>query len=143
MEVFHMKLKLAVLTAGTWLIFLLLAIINAIIRESLYKPFLGDLLAHQLSSVIFIFIVLFLTYAFLRIGKLELNNTEAFLMGIAWLIATILFEFIAGHYIFGNPWERLFADYNLLEGRIWSLVLLTIFIAPYAANKILQSKKIK
>ncbi|MEM2787728.1 MAG: hypothetical protein QXJ58_05615 [Archaeoglobaceae archaeon] len=138
-----MKAKLAVVTAGTWLILLILAIINAITRESLYKPFLGDLLAHQLSSVIFILLVLFLTYAVLRIGKLELHNTEAFLMGTTWLVATIVFEFIAGHYVFGNPWEKLFADYNLLEGRIWALVLLNIFIAPYIANKILRSRKIK
>ncbi|MGQ9625254.1 MAG: hypothetical protein ACUVT9_07815 [Candidatus Bathycorpusculaceae bacterium] len=49
-----------------------------------------------------------------------------------------MFEFIAGHYVFGNSWEKLLADYNLLEGRLWSLVLLTILIAPYIANKLRQ-----
>jgi hypothetical protein len=57
-------------------------------------------------------------------------------IGAAWLVFTILFEFIAGHYVFGNPWESLIRDYNLLEGRIWSLVLLTIFVAPYLTNKL-------
>ena len=51
-------------------------------------------------------------------------------VGLAWLIFTILFEFIAGHYVFGNPWEKLIRDYNLFEGRIWSLVLLPILAAP-------------
>lgn len=138
-----MRLKLAVLTAGIWLILLFLAIINAIIRNNLYKPFLGDLFAHQLSSLIFILIILFLTYAFLKISKAELNNIETFLMGITWLIATLVFEFVAGYYVFGNPLERLFADYSLLEGRMWILVLITILVAPYIANKIIKSGKSK
>ena len=52
-------------------------------------------------------------------------------MGAIWFCLTITFEFAAGHYVFGNPWEKLLADYNILEGRIWSLVLLTILLAPY------------
>lgn len=57
-------------------------------------------------------------------------------MGVIWLFSTIAFEFIAEHYVFGNSWEKLLADYNLFEGRIWSLVLLTILLAPYIANKL-------
>ncbi|MDI9646717.1 MAG: hypothetical protein QFX40_08545 [Archaeoglobales archaeon] len=64
-------------------------------------------------------------------------------MGITWLIATLVFEFVAGYYVFGNPLERLFADYNLLEGRMWILVLITILVAPYIANKIIKSGKSK
>ncbi len=58
-------------------------------------------------------------------------------MGLIWLLLTIFFEFIAGHYIFGNPWDRIVGDYNILKGRIWSLVLLTTFLAPYITNKFL------
>jgi hypothetical protein len=43
---------------------------------------------------------------------------------------TVAFELLAGHYLFGNTWERLLADYNVLRGRIWVLVLITTFLAP-------------
>ena len=45
--------------------------------------------------------------------------------GIMWVALTVAFEFLAGHYVFGNSWKRLTADYNVFRGRIWILVLLT------------------
>jgi hypothetical protein len=109
---------------------------RARIRNGVFKPVVGDLAAHQISSVIFMAVILVVTYAILRFSNLVLSDFEAFFMGTIWMISTIMFEFIAGHYVFGNPWEKLLADYNLFEGRIWSLVLLTILIAPYIANKL-------
>ena len=45
---------------------------------------------------------------------------------------------LAGHYVFGNSWYKLFADYNILKVRIWSLVLLTILLAPYISKRLLS-----
>jgi hypothetical protein len=50
-------------------------------------------------------------------------------VGIAWLLLTVAFEFLAGHYLFHNPWARLLEDYNVFRGRIWVLVLLTTLVA--------------
>jgi hypothetical protein len=71
-----------------------------------------------------------------KIGNLTLSDVESLYMGAIWLVSTILFEFIAGHYVFGNPWERLVTDYNLLQGRVWSLVPLVILVAPYIMNRL-------
>ncbi len=30
-----------------------------------------------------------------------------------------------------RPWKQLFHDYNLAAGRVWTLILLWIGIAPY------------
>jgi hypothetical protein len=128
--------KFFVITIAIWLIFMVIAIVNAIIRNGVYKPIVGDLVAHQISSITFISAIFVVTFLALKISNIQLNDTESIFMGAVWLVSTILFEFIAGHYIFGNPWENLIRDYNLLEGRIWSLVLLTILIAPYITNKI-------
>jgi len=131
-----MDSKFVIVTIGAWFLFMVLAIINAGIRNEVYKPVVGDLTAHQISSITFMTVILVVTYAILRFSNLELGDSEALFMGAIWLGLTIIFEFIAGHYIFGNPWEKLLADYNLFEGRIWSLVLLTIFLAPYITNKL-------
>ena len=125
-----MNSKFFIVTIGAWFIFMILAIINAGIRNNVYKPIVGDLAAHQISTIIFVTLILIVTYLVLRFANLELSNSEALLMGAIWLISTMAFEFIAGHYAFGNSWEKLFADYNILKGRIWCLVLITTLFAP-------------
>ena len=61
------------------------------------------------------------------------DRSSALELGVAWVVATLGFELLAGHYAFGNPWSKIFADYNLLRGRIWLLIPLTILIAPVTA----------
>jgi len=121
---------------GTWFLFMILAIINAIIRNEGYKPLIGDLRAHQLSTFTFIILIFVVTYFVLKFSNLQISDKEAILLGFLWLMMTITFEFIAGHFIFGNPWEKLIADYNILQGRIWILVLITILFSPYITNKL-------
>ena len=132
-----MDRKFLIVLIGTWLFFIILAIINALIRNIGYKPIIGDLRAHQLSTIIFMVIILVVTYLVLRFSNIQLTDKDALIMGLIWVILTIVFEFVAGHYIFGNSWEKLIEDYNILKGRIWSLVLLTTLISPYTTNKFL------
>ena len=132
-----MNSKFYVVTIGTWFLFMILAIINAGIRNGVYKPIVGDLRAHQLSTIIFISMIIIVTYLILRFSNLKLTDKESFIIGTVWLLLTICFEFLAGHYAFGNSWKKLLTDYNILEGRIWSLVLVTTFLAPYLTNKLL------
>ncbi len=56
------------------------------------------------------------------------SGREAFLIGMLWVALTVAFEL--GHYVFGNSWEKLIADYNLFRGRIWVWVLIVILFAP-------------
>jgi len=133
-----MEMKIITVTLGTWFLFMILAIINAGIRNGVYKPIVGDLTAHQISTLIFAIVIFVVTYLILRFSDLNLSDSQALFMGITWVILTIGFEFIAGHYAFGNSWEKLLADYNILNGRIWSLVLLIEFIAPLVSNFILR-----
>jgi hypothetical protein len=47
-----------------------------------------------------------------------------------WLLLTLAFEFLAGHSLFGKPWDMLLADYDVVRGRIWVLVLMSTLLAP-------------
>jgi hypothetical protein len=49
---------------------------------------------------------------------------------------TIAFEFGFGHYVAGHSWSRLLADYNLANGRVWSLFLAWIAVLPYLTWRI-------
>ena len=44
-------------------------------------------------------------------------------VGIAWLAATIVFEFGFGHFVDGKGWGELLHDYNIFAGRLWPVFL--------------------
>jgi hypothetical protein len=132
-----MTWKILFYALGVWVIFVVLAIINGAIRERFYKPKLGDLSAHRISTIILIVVIFIGTYLFLKLIKLEYTQKDLILIGLIWLAMTIIFEFVFGHYVMGNPWDRLLADYNILKGRIWSLVLVAETFAPILVGKLL------
>jgi hypothetical protein len=123
---------------GVWVIFGILAVINGVIRNRFYAPVIGEYPAHVASTVIGICFVVIGTYLFLRFIGIEYSNVELLLIGVFWVILTVLFEFVFGHYVVGNSWERLLADYNILEGRLWSLFLLTALISPWLIGMLLK-----
>ena len=51
------------------------------------------------------------------------------------MLATIAFEFGFGHFVVGNSLSRLFADYNIFNGRVWVVFLVWITIMPYVFYK--------
>ena len=116
-----------------WFFFAIIATLNGFIRDTTYKKLVGDLLAHQISTLIFIFLILIIMYLFF--SKISYGFNELWIIGLSWVTATIIFEFIFGHYIFGNTRERLLGDYNLLEGRVWSFVLIFTLIGPWLVGR--------
>jgi hypothetical protein len=116
-----------------WIILSILAILNGFARQYLYKNKLGELRAHQLSTIILIFIFLSTIYFFINL--IPMTIPQSINVGIFWLILTICFEFLFGHYIGKHSWKKLFKDYNIFKGRLWILILITISIGPYLIKK--------
>jgi len=112
---------------------LLLAVLNGALRDLGYKKHVGDLTAHQISTVTLI--ILFAFYIGYIIHRFPPSSSiQAILIGTIWVVLTLSFEFSFGRYR-GNSWSALFADYNILKGRIWILIPLWILIAPYLFYK--------
>lgn len=118
-----------------WLVMPIVGIINGVIRQYGYSNALGELRAHQVSTVTGI--ILFGIYVWILSLRWKIQSTsEAIAIGLIWLILTIGFEFLFGHYVAELPWNKLLHDYNIFEGRLWVLVLLWITIAPYLFFKL-------
>jgi hypothetical protein len=117
-----------------WFVFPFIGILNGVLREATYKKFVGDLPAHQISTATGIIFFGLIFYFIFKKWKIKSLN-HAVLIGLIWLALTILFEFGFGHYIMGNPWEKL------LQGRIWSLFLIWITIAPFVFYQSLKNHK--
>ena len=125
-----------------WFIFPFVGILNGVLREATYKNFVGDLTAHQISTVTGILFFGIIFYFIFK--KWEIKSVKhAILIGLIWLGLTILFEFGFGHYIMGNSWQKLLHDYNIAEGRVWSLFLVRVTVAPFVFYKMFNRSAIK
>jgi hypothetical protein len=115
-----------------WFGIMLLAILNGAARDMVLVPRLGDLIARAVSCVTLAAVILLVAWTSLRwIDPSSVG--DAWAIGVMWLGMTLAFEFLAGHYLFRTPWSTLLADYNLLAGRLWVLVLAATVTAPVVA----------
>ena len=116
-------------TLLAWLVILVLAILNGALREGVLIPRLGEQRGRLLSPIllaVLVFVAAWILVPWIR----PLTPRRTWLAGFLWLGLTLAFEFLAGHYLFGDSWERLLAEYNVAQGRLWVLVPITVLFAP-------------
>ena len=125
-----------------WMLLAVLAVLNGTFRIYVILPNTDEQTAHIISTVIGVFIQFIAIYLFIKSLKKK-SATQMLQIGVFWVILTVLFEFIFGHYVMNHPWEKLLADYNIFAGRLWILVLLNVLLAPFLAFKIQKKNEVK
>lgn len=115
-----------------WLGIVLLAFFNGGFREVLIVPRLGARWGSLISSLMLstaVIVVAFLSVQWIAPASLG----EVVVAGGLWVALTLAFEFLFGHYVFKNPWEKVLADYDMTAGRAWPIVLVcALFALPLA-----------
>ena len=118
-----------------WFLLGFLAILNGAVREAFIRPAVGEQAGHVISTLIFCVVIL--AVAVVSLGWIgPASRRDALAVGIVWVLLAVAFEFLAGHYLFGNSWETLLADYDISRGRVWVLVPFTSLLAPLWAYRI-------
>lgn len=113
-----------------WFPMVVIALANAAIREAGYRRYVGELAAHQISTLTGCILVG--VYVWVLSNYLGIQSAgQAIGIGLMWLAMTVAFEFGFGHFVVGSPWGRLLHDYNVLRGRVWGLFVLWISVSPY------------
>jgi hypothetical protein len=116
-----------------WVLLLGIAILNGGVREGWITPRFGASAGHVASTILLAAFIL-LT-AWLTIGWIRPPSPNAALrVGLLWMVLTLAFEFLGGHYLFGRPWNTLWSDYDLSRGRIWTLIPIVTLLAPVLAG---------
>jgi hypothetical protein len=122
-----------------WFGMMILAIINGGFRDFAYKSHIGDLPAHQISTVILI--VLFAGYfLFLTTIWPIKSASQAWVIGGIWFLMTEAFELGAGRFIVGDSWSKLFHAYNIYAGQVWIFIPLWVLVGPYVFFRFVQPK---
>jgi hypothetical protein len=120
---------------AAWLGATALGVTNAAVRELVYADRVGELAAHQISTVTLLAVLAYYTWLVDQCWPVATTRTALAIGGI-WAALTILFEFGLGHYVLGSSWSDLLANYNLANGRIWVLVPLAMAFGPAALHRL-------
>lgn len=112
-----------------WIGMLLVSVANGIVREFTYGKHMSELAAHQLSTVTSVLSLGLLIWAFTRFHP-PASARHAVAIGLGWAALTVAFEFLFFHFVGGHSWSELRSNYDILEGRVWVVVVLWIAAAP-------------
>ena len=117
---------------GIWALLVVLAILNATLREKLISPLFGQPAALPVSGVILSMLIFLATLAF--IPKFRVKSPHpCWALGGLWVFLTLAFEFFFGHYAMGKSWSEILQIFNMTGGNLMLLVLFTTAVSPYWA----------
>ena len=116
-----------------WLTIIPCAILNGAFREMVANPLIGERYGQPLSGVslcIILFVVCW--FGIPRIGR---GTAKTYwIIGLLWVILTILFETCFG-LLTGDSLAELIKAYDITTGNLWLLVILFTGIAPWLTAK--------
>ncbi len=118
-----------------WLVLIGAEIIHGLLRAILLVPMIGEFRSNQIG--VFAGSGIILVIAFLAIHWIgATQRLELLRVGTVWLVLTVVFEVVFGRFVLGLSWERIAADYNLLQGGLMPVGLLVLFVSPLMASKL-------
>lgn len=127
-----------------WFVLLIVALFNALIREVTYKPFLEPIIgtwAHQISSITGIILFFIAIFLFLKKTKNNYTKNDLYLVGLAWIFLTLIFETGMNIFIRNLTVEKVLETYYFWNGETWIFVLLSLIIIPQIVYLKLNKKK--
>jgi len=117
-----------------WSGILVLAFANGALRTEVLIPAFGKT-AGLISSGLILSACIFGVALAAAPWYGQLTSNQWLLIGMFWLVLTLMFEFSVGRFIEHKTWAELLEAYTFKGGNIWPLVLVAAFIAPWCAAK--------
>ena len=112
-----------------WLAILVLAVLNGGLREAVLMKHL-DLTTAQLISGGLLCAAILLMALWLVPWLGIYDARSLWLVGVVWLVLTLVFEFSFG-LARGLNWSQMLAAYTFKDGNLWPLCLLITLTAPW------------
>ena len=112
-----------------------LAIVNGGTREALYTDAVGDDAAHAISTGTLLGLLGGYMWILQRRWPLE-SRREALSVGSTWAALAIAFEFGFGHWVEGESWSTLVANYEVTAGKVWILVPAALAVGPDVVRRL-------
>lgn len=123
---------------GVWCLFVCAVFACRLYCHGSMEARLGEWYTHLLSVVSSSAAVFLLGALFLADYPVDGDGSLLWL-GTLWLGMSVIFELLLRRVVLGMAWPQVFFDYNLRRGRLYVLLLLTVFITPLASYRLLFS----
>jgi ABC-type transport system involved in multi-copper enzyme maturation permease subunit len=119
---------------GIWFVIVIAAILNGTFREKVLVPVIGAEMALPLSGILLA--VLVFLVAFMLVSSIGSSETKVYIfLGLLWVILTLSFEFLFGHFIAGRSWHEIMQVFNVKKGDLFIVVLAITGVSPWLAAK--------
>ncbi len=115
---------------GVWFAFVVSVIVNSGFRDALFDPISSVYPVHVASVLFLVTVVVLVTSFFLGGDSGGHSWTDMLIVGATWFVLSFLFEMIVGRYLIGVSRWTMLANYNVMQGRLWLLVLLAELVSP-------------
>jgi hypothetical protein len=114
---------------GLWTVMAIVAILNGIFRETVMIPRTGEYRGHVTSTALLVAAILAISYTYFKSTDTEYTRGELLIIGVAWTVLTVGFEFLVG-YVEGAPVEETISQYDVFAGQVWIAVPVALLTAP-------------
>ena len=109
--------------------------VNGILRGILLVPHVGDFRARQIG--VFIGSLLILAIVYLFVDWIQARTARSLVVvGLFWLVLTLLFEIGLGRFVAGRSWPHVFSDFDIAHGGLLPFGLVVLTLAPLLASRL-------
>jgi hypothetical protein len=117
-----------------WLFLLVAMFVHGAIRAAVLEPRIGNWRARQLSVFSGSLVIFAITFAFSR--WMGTGQTQALLrIGVLWVLLTVALEIGLGLGL-GKRLDEVLADFDVLKGGLFPILLAVEFLSPLLAAKL-------
>jgi hypothetical protein len=118
-----------------WLLIISAEFVHGILRTLFLEPLIGDFQARQIS--VFVGSLIILTIAYFSVQWIRAKNIQSLIVvGLIWLILTLMFEISLGRFVFGFSWKKILSDYDISKGGLLPFGLIILTLSPLIAYKL-------
>lgn len=122
-------------TSGIWVIMMIAAILNGALRTQILAPLLGPDWALPASGITLSLLVFLLAWLLLPVAGVS-RTREALATGSLWVALTLAFEYLFGHFIAGKSWDEIHQVFDVTQGNLFVLVVITLGVSPWAVIRL-------
>lgn len=128
-------LRIMMKSIVVWLIIVIAAILNGGLRETFLTPLIGAQLSLPISGItlsVLVFVITYLSIPFLG----DVKSGAYLRIGLFWIILTLSFEYLFGHYVMGKSWNEINQVFDVQNGNLFIVVLFVTALSPWTAAKL-------
>ena len=120
---------------GMWFLLFAGLVLLFALRDAMIANMQDPKLVYQLSAIVAAILVLIATFK--MVDRLETNTTkELLLVGTLWAVLTGVLSVVFAHWLLKRDFGLIFQDWDLLNGRLYLLVLGALFLGPYLMTRL-------